>query len=310
MVGRRQGRPRIDLLSRSTDRLLRVSATSVQTTPSHHRIAIVGSGFAGLGVAIRLKQAGIEDFVVLERAERPRRHVAREHLSRAAPATSRPTCTRSRSRRTRAGAGRSRASRRSGSTCARRRASRASTPHIRYQPRGRPRRAGTSRRQLWRIETSGGELTRRAAGRRRRAAERAEAARHRRDRQLRGRRSFTPPRWDHEHALAGERVAVIGTGASSIQLVPEIQPQVRAAARSSSARRRGSCRTATGRPRAPSERSTARSRRRSGWCAAPSTGHASCSCCRSCTRERRRCPSARAQAPGQAGPRRRAARAS
>jgi cation diffusion facilitator CzcD-associated flavoprotein CzcO len=33
----------------------------------HHRIAIVGSGFAGLGAAIRLKQAGITDFTVLER---------------------------------------------------------------------------------------------------------------------------------------------------------------------------------------------------------------------------------------------------
>ena len=35
----------------------------------HVRIAIVGSGFAGIGMAIRLKQAGIEDFVVLERAD-------------------------------------------------------------------------------------------------------------------------------------------------------------------------------------------------------------------------------------------------
>ncbi|MHB1468904.1 MAG: FAD-dependent oxidoreductase, partial [Solirubrobacteraceae bacterium] len=34
----------------------------------HHRIAIVGAGFAGLGTAIRLRQAGVEDFVVLERA--------------------------------------------------------------------------------------------------------------------------------------------------------------------------------------------------------------------------------------------------
>ena len=31
-------------------------------------IAIIGSGFSGLGMAIRLKQAGINDFVVLERA--------------------------------------------------------------------------------------------------------------------------------------------------------------------------------------------------------------------------------------------------
>src|SRR5919109_975647 len=32
-------------------------------------IAVVGSGFSGLGMAIRLKQAGIHDFVVLERAD-------------------------------------------------------------------------------------------------------------------------------------------------------------------------------------------------------------------------------------------------
>src|SRR5580704_10604105 len=35
------------------------------TEPS---IVIVGSGFAGLGMAIRLKQAGIHDFVILEQA--------------------------------------------------------------------------------------------------------------------------------------------------------------------------------------------------------------------------------------------------
>ena len=33
-------------------------------------IVIVGAGFAGIGMAIRLKQAGIEDFVILERADR------------------------------------------------------------------------------------------------------------------------------------------------------------------------------------------------------------------------------------------------
>ena len=40
------------------------------TTPEHHRIVIVGTGFAGLGSAIRLKQRGEHDFVLLERAER------------------------------------------------------------------------------------------------------------------------------------------------------------------------------------------------------------------------------------------------
>ncbi|HVD00687.1 MAG TPA: NAD(P)/FAD-dependent oxidoreductase [Candidatus Dormibacteraeota bacterium] len=34
----------------------------------HHRVAIIGCGFGGLGMAIRLKQSGVEDFVVLEKA--------------------------------------------------------------------------------------------------------------------------------------------------------------------------------------------------------------------------------------------------
>src|SRR5918997_3902826 len=33
------------------------------------RIAIVGAGFSGLGAAIRLKQEGIDDFVILEKAD-------------------------------------------------------------------------------------------------------------------------------------------------------------------------------------------------------------------------------------------------
>lgn len=37
---------------------------------------------------------------------------------------------------------------------------------------------------------------------------------------------FHSSRWDHEHDLNGERVAVIGTGASAIQFVPAIQPEV------------------------------------------------------------------------------------
>jgi cation diffusion facilitator CzcD-associated flavoprotein CzcO len=37
---------------------------------------------------------------------------------------------------------------------------------------------------------------------------------------------FHSSRWRHDHDLTGERVAVIGTGASAIQFVPEIQPHV------------------------------------------------------------------------------------
>ena len=36
--------------------------------PEHVRVAVIGAGFAGLGMAIRLRQQGIRDLVVLERA--------------------------------------------------------------------------------------------------------------------------------------------------------------------------------------------------------------------------------------------------
>jgi cation diffusion facilitator CzcD-associated flavoprotein CzcO len=36
---------------------------------------------------------------------------------------------------------------------------------------------------------------------------------------------FHSAQWDHDHDLSGERVAVVGTGASAIQFVPEIQPK-------------------------------------------------------------------------------------
>jgi cation diffusion facilitator CzcD-associated flavoprotein CzcO len=38
--------------------------------------------------------------------------------------------------------------------------------------------------------------------------------------------TFHSADWDHDHRLDGERVAVIGTGASAIQFVPKIQPLV------------------------------------------------------------------------------------
>ena len=35
----------------------------------HVRVAVIGSGFGGLGAAVRLRRQGITDFVVLERAD-------------------------------------------------------------------------------------------------------------------------------------------------------------------------------------------------------------------------------------------------
>jgi cation diffusion facilitator CzcD-associated flavoprotein CzcO len=38
---------------------------------------------------------------------------------------------------------------------------------------------------------------------------------------------FHSARWDHSYSLEGKRVAVVGTGASAIQIVPKIQPEVK-----------------------------------------------------------------------------------
>ena len=43
-------------------------ATATGPLPAHTRVAVVGSGFSGIGTAVALRRAGIQDFVVLERA--------------------------------------------------------------------------------------------------------------------------------------------------------------------------------------------------------------------------------------------------
>ena len=56
----------------------------------------------------------------------------------------------------------------------------------------------------------------------------ARAAARSRARETFAGHSFHSAEWDHDYPLAGKRVAVIGTGASAVQFVPEIAPQVRA----------------------------------------------------------------------------------
>jgi cation diffusion facilitator CzcD-associated flavoprotein CzcO len=83
--------------------------------------------------------------------------------------------------------------------------------------------------------------------------------------------SFHSSAWDKSASLAGKRVAVIGTGASSIQIVPEVAERPLRSP-SSSARRRGSTRARTGpSPRAPA-RPSPRCRARRARSATPSTG--------------------------------------
>ena len=80
--------------------------------------------------------------------------------------------------------------------------------------------------QRWRIQTRAGPFTARAlvAGGRARSAEPSIPKLPGLDR-FAG-KSFHSAQWDHDHDLTGKRVAVIGTGASAIQFVPQIQPKV------------------------------------------------------------------------------------
>jgi cation diffusion facilitator CzcD-associated flavoprotein CzcO len=187
------------------------------------RVAILGAGFAGLGMAIKLKQAGIEDFVVLERdsdvggtwwantypgcqCDIP------SHLYSYSFALN-PEWTRTYPKQ----------------------------PEIARYLRDCAERFGIVEHlrlgcevtgaqwdeadQRWRLETTAGALSAQVCvaapgplsdpaipelpGLETFAGE-----------------SFHTARWRHDVALAGRRVAVVGTGASAIQAVPAIQPSV------------------------------------------------------------------------------------
>ena len=210
------------------------------------RVAIVGSGFAGLGMAIRLKQAGIDDFVVLEQAD----DVGGTWRDNTYPgcACDVPSHLYSFSfaPNPELDAAPSRRSPRSGTTCAAAPSASASMPHVRFGHEVLERELGRGRRSAGDLETSRGELTAQVARAGDGPAERAVDPRPARARTLRGRRRSTRPAGTTTHDLDGERVAVIGTGASAIQFVPQIQPRV-GRLHSSSAPRRGSCRAPTAR---------------------------------------------------------------
>ena len=139
-------------------------------------------------------------------------------------ATSPRTCTRSPSRRTRRGRGPSPGSRTSAPTWS---ASPAASASAARPPRhrGHRRRAGTTSAARWRVATTAGRADRRRRRRRDRAAVRAE------DAGIPGLATFPgkvfhSARWDHDFDLTGKRVAMVGTGASAIQIVPALQPDV------------------------------------------------------------------------------------
>jgi cation diffusion facilitator CzcD-associated flavoprotein CzcO len=191
------------------------------TVPEHVRVAIIGAGFGGLGAGVRLRQAGIIDFVILERAAsvggtwRDNTYPGcacdiPSHLYSFSFAPN-PNWTHSFSRQ----------------------------PEIwdyleeitdRYGLRGHLRLGaevsearwdpGPAR---WELRTTRGDLA---------ADVIISAAGPLSEPRLPGipglaefpGQVFHSARWDHGTRLDGKRVAVVGTGASAIQIVPEIQP--------------------------------------------------------------------------------------
>lgn len=189
---------------------------------THVRVAVIGAGFGGIGAAVRLRREGITDFVVLERADSvggtwrdntypgcacdvpshlysfsfapnpdwPRTFSGQEHI-------------------------------------------RAYLEHVTDVFRVRPHlRLGHEVRRMawdpdalhWTVETSGGVFT---------ADVVVSAAGPLSDPKVPDipgidgfpGEVFHTSRWNHGLDLRGKRVAVVGTGASAIQIVPAIQPR-------------------------------------------------------------------------------------
>ncbi|MDT5157764.1 MAG: hypothetical protein QOH51_2121 [Acidobacteriota bacterium] len=196
-------------------------ASGVDTTDT--RIAIIGSGFSGLGTAIRLKQQGTDDFLIFERAEdvggtwRDNSYPGcacdvQSHLYSFSFAPN-PDWTRSYSPQPEIWDYLKR--------CAH---DFRLLPHIRFRHEVREATWDESA-QLWRIETSQGRYTARVLVLASGALSEPSMPVLRGLEAFEG-KAFHSARWDHGYELAGRRVAVIGTGASAIQFVPEIQPRV------------------------------------------------------------------------------------
>ncbi len=187
------------------------------------RVAVIGAGFAGLGLAIRLRRRGTTDFVVLERGAT----VGGTWRDNTYPGAAcdvpsnlysfsfapNPSWSRSFSAQREIQAYLEDSAARSGVL-----------PHVRFGHEV-TQAAWNDEDACWDVDTVRGRV---------RATVLVSA---------RGPLSEPSPpdlpgladfqgtlfhsaRWDHGHDLTGQRVAVVGTGASAVQFVPRIQPRV------------------------------------------------------------------------------------
>ncbi|MHB1538032.1 MAG: flavin-containing monooxygenase [Solirubrobacteraceae bacterium] len=199
------------------------AAGRVGAASRHHRIAIVGAGFGGLGTAIGLLEAGIEDFVVIERASEVGgtweantypgcQCDVPSHLYSFSFAPN-PDWSRTFS----------------------------TQPEIwRYLRRVADERGvreklelgvtlegadWSQEEQCWRLSTSAGPYTAELLVSGMGALTEPSLPDIDGIESFAG-RCFHTARWKRSESLAGKRVGLIGTGASAIQVVPKIQPEV------------------------------------------------------------------------------------
>jgi cation diffusion facilitator CzcD-associated flavoprotein CzcO len=190
--------------------------------PAHHRVVVVGAGFGGLGTGARLRREGISDFLLLERADsvggtwRDNSYPGcacdvPSHLYSFsfAPEPAWP--------RTFSGQPHIRAYlERVADEFGLRR-------HIRFNCELESARWDGEQKR-WELTTSTGPLT---------ADVLIAAGGPLSEPQIPDipgladfpGKVFHSARWDHDYDLTGKRVAVVGTGASAIQIVPNIQPK-------------------------------------------------------------------------------------
>jgi cation diffusion facilitator CzcD-associated flavoprotein CzcO len=190
---------------------------------THTRVAIIGSGFAGLGTAIRLRRRGEEDFIIFERAGdvggtwRDNSYPGcacdvQSHLYSFSFAPN-PDWTRSYSPQPEIWDYLRRCARDFGVL-----------PHVRFNHEVHDARWDEAAR-LWRIDTSQGVYTADVLVLASGALSEPRVPELPGFENFKG-KSFHSARWDHAYDLTGKRVAVVGTGASAVQFVPAIQTRV------------------------------------------------------------------------------------
>ncbi|WP_020666742.1 flavin-containing monooxygenase [Amycolatopsis nigrescens] len=194
----------------------------------HFEVLVIGAGASGIGAAIRLRQAGITEFAVLEKAA----ELGGTWRDNTYPgcACDVPSALYSYSfapnpEWTRMFAGQPEIRAYLADTARRH----GVTGHLRFgveMLRAQWDAAG----KLWRLETSKGKFSARIviAGTGPWHEPKIPELPGLDGFRDSGGEVFHSSRWNHEYDLTGKRVAVVGTGASAVQFVPEIQPKVAA----------------------------------------------------------------------------------